>query len=77
MQIVKKYESGIISDPITIEPEATIRDVIDLTRAEQIRHFRLLPYELGSDSDELTALLQIRRDVIAEKFSYLIDEMYT
>lgn len=49
---------------------------IDLTRAEQIRHFRLLPYELGSDSDELTALLQIRRDVVAEKFSYLIDEMY-
>ena len=36
VQIVKKYESGIISDPITIEPEATIRDVIELTQAENI-----------------------------------------
>jgi IMP dehydrogenase len=33
---VKKYESGMISDPITIEPEASIRDVIELTRAENI-----------------------------------------
>ncbi|HUF73013.1 MAG TPA: IMP dehydrogenase [Gammaproteobacteria bacterium] len=34
--VVKKFESGIISDPITIDPEATIRDVIELTRAENI-----------------------------------------
>jgi IMP dehydrogenase len=33
---VKKFESGIISDPITIEPEASIRQVIELTRAENI-----------------------------------------
>jgi IMP dehydrogenase len=33
---VKKFESGIISDPITIEPEASIRQVIELTRAKNI-----------------------------------------
>jgi IMP dehydrogenase len=33
---VKKYESGIISDPITVGPELTIRQVIDLTRAKNI-----------------------------------------
>jgi IMP dehydrogenase len=33
---VKKFESGIISDPITIGPDASIRDVIELTRAENI-----------------------------------------
>jgi IMP dehydrogenase len=33
---VKKFESGIISDPITIGPEATIREVIELTRAQNI-----------------------------------------
>ena len=33
---VKKYESGIISDPITVAPEVTIRQVIDLTRAKNI-----------------------------------------
>ena len=30
---VKKYESGIVRDPITVSPDMTIREVIDLTRA--------------------------------------------
>jgi IMP dehydrogenase len=33
---VKKFESGIISDPITVGPDITIRQVIDLTRAKNI-----------------------------------------
>jgi IMP dehydrogenase len=36
VQTVKKFESGIISDPITIDPDASIRDVIELTRSENI-----------------------------------------
>ena len=33
---VKKYESGIVRDPITVSPDMTIREVIDLTRAMSI-----------------------------------------
>ena len=33
---VKKYESGVISDPITVGPEKTIREVIELTREKNI-----------------------------------------
>ncbi len=33
---VKKFESGIITDPITITPDKTIREVIELTRANNI-----------------------------------------
>ncbi len=33
---VKKYESGVIRDPITVRPDATIRQVIELTRAQGI-----------------------------------------
>ncbi len=33
---VKKYESGIISNPITVTPDKTIQEVIDLTRAHRI-----------------------------------------
>ncbi len=33
---VKKHESGVIQDPITVRPDATIRDVIALTRAKGI-----------------------------------------
>ena len=33
---VKKYETGVISDPITVSPDKTIREVIELTRAKNI-----------------------------------------
>lgn len=33
---VKKYESGIIVDPITVDPDTTIDDVLKLTRANRI-----------------------------------------
>jgi IMP dehydrogenase len=33
---VKKYESGIVNDPITVTPDKTIREVLDLTRARGI-----------------------------------------
>ncbi len=33
---VKKFESGVISDPITVNPDMTIRQVFELTRAKNI-----------------------------------------
>lgn len=33
---VKKFESGVISDPITVTPETTIREVIELTSTRRI-----------------------------------------
>ncbi len=33
---VKKYESGVVVDPITVAPDTTIRQVMDLTRARGI-----------------------------------------
>ncbi|HEX4619226.1 MAG TPA: IMP dehydrogenase [Steroidobacteraceae bacterium] len=33
---VKKFESGVIKDPITVAPNMTIRDVLDLTRSRGI-----------------------------------------
>jgi IMP dehydrogenase len=33
---VKRFESGIIHDPITVGPEQTIREVLELTRAKNI-----------------------------------------
>jgi len=33
---VKKYESGVISDPITVSPNTTIREVAELTRKNKI-----------------------------------------
>ncbi|MFB3125437.1 MAG: IMP dehydrogenase, partial [Woeseiaceae bacterium] len=36
VQRVKKYESGIVRDPITVSPDMTIREVMELTRAMSI-----------------------------------------
>ncbi len=36
VRTVKKYESGIIKDPITVAPTTTIREVLALTRANNI-----------------------------------------
>jgi IMP dehydrogenase len=33
---VKKFESGVVKDPFTVTPEATIREVLDLTRSRNI-----------------------------------------
>jgi IMP dehydrogenase len=34
--LVKKFESGMVADPITVSPEMTIREVLDMTRAHNI-----------------------------------------
>ncbi len=36
VMLVKKYESGVISDPITVPPDLTIREVMELTRSNNI-----------------------------------------
>ncbi len=36
VRIVKKFESGVIKNPITVGPDATIRDVLMLTRTQNI-----------------------------------------
>lgn len=36
VRMVKKFESGVIKDPITVPPDISIRDVLKLTRANDI-----------------------------------------
>ena len=36
VRIVKKYEAGVIKDPITVDPYTSIREVFDLTRRHNI-----------------------------------------
>jgi IMP dehydrogenase len=36
VRAVKKYESGVIKNPITVSPDVSIRDVLALTRANKI-----------------------------------------
>jgi IMP dehydrogenase len=54
VHIVKKYESGVIKDPITVSPDVSIRDVINLTRAKNISGVPVV------DGDELVGIVTSR-----------------
>lgn len=49
---------------------------VELDRAEQVRRIRMLPHPLSVATGELSASGAIKRDVVAEKFGYLIDELF-
>ena len=49
---------------------------VELERVEQVKRFRLLPHPLSVATGELSASGAIRRDVVAAKFGYLIDELF-
>ena len=36
VRVVKKYEAGVIKDPITVTPQTTIREVIEITHRHNI-----------------------------------------
>ena len=53
---VKKYESGVVKDPITIRPDATVRQVIELTRARGLGRDDVAADDLELRVGELDAL---------------------
>ena len=54
VQIVKKYESGVIKEPFSVSPDATIREVLDLTRAKGISGVPVV------DGDDLVGIVTSR-----------------
>ncbi|KAA3633057.1 MAG: IMP dehydrogenase [Proteobacteria bacterium] len=51
---VKKFESGVIKDPITVSRSTTVRDVLDLTRRKQISGVPVV------DDDKLVGIVTSR-----------------
>jgi IMP dehydrogenase len=54
VQRVKKFESGVIKDPITVSPSTSIREVIELTRANNISGVPVV------DGDDLVGIVTSR-----------------
>jgi IMP dehydrogenase len=67
VRCVKKYESGVIKEPITVSPRATIREVMDLTRSRNISGVPVV------DGDELVGIVT-SRDL---RFETRLDEPVT
>lgn len=47
------------------------------TSSLEIRKFQMIPKELDHEDGEMTATQKIKRNVLMEKFSDLIEEMYS
>jgi len=60
VRVVKKYEAGVIKDPITVAPRTTIREVLDITRRHNISGVPVV------DGDELVGIVT-SRDMRFEK----------
>ena len=54
VRIVKKYESGVITDPFTVSPNTSVREVIELTRAKRISGVPVV------DGEELVGIVTSR-----------------
>jgi len=54
VRVVKKYETGVIKDPVTVDPQATIRDVLEITRRHNISGVPVV------DRDELVGIVTSR-----------------
>ena len=54
VRIVKKYEAGVIKDPITVSPNATINQVLDITHRHNISGVPVV------DGEELVGIVTSR-----------------
>jgi len=71
VQSVKKFESGVIKDPITVSPDVTIRDVIKLTRAKNISGVPVV------DGNELVGIVTSRDLRFETRFDESITKVMT
>jgi IMP dehydrogenase len=69
---VKKYESGMVKDPITVRPDATVRDVIEITRAKGISGLPVV-----SDHDEVVGIVTHRDIRFEEKLDAPVSSVMT
>jgi long-chain acyl-CoA synthetase len=47
-----------------------------VSRAEQVREFRIVPQDLSVEDGELTPTLKVKRGVVEERYQDLIDDIY-
>ncbi len=70
--------ADLSADPdLGAEIERAVKDAnAAVSKAEQIRKFRILPVDFTEDTGELTPTLKVKRKIVAEKFAADIDALY-
>ena len=70
--------ADLATDPdLRSEVELAVKEANQaVSKAEQIRKFRILPVDFTEDTGELTPTLKVKRKIVAEKFAADIDALY-
>ena len=71
VQRVKKFESGVVNDPITVRPEATVREVLDLTREHKISGLPVV------DGEHLVGIVTSRDLRFENRYELPVSEVMT
>ncbi len=66
----------------TTEVQALIKSEVErinlsLAQVETLKKFRLIDKQLTVEDDELTASMKLKRNVVNDKYAYLINQMYS
>ena len=74
-----KTVADLVDDP---ELQATVQAAVDdankaVSKAEAIKAFRILPDDFTIEGGELTPTLKVKRNVVADKYGHVIDEIYS
>ena len=71
VRLVKKYESGVIKDPITVPPNTTIREVLELTRQHNISGVPVV------DGEQLVGIVTNRDTRFETRFNEPVSSIMT
>jgi long-chain acyl-CoA synthetase len=63
------------------ELHSALQEAVDeankaVSRAEQVREFRVVPDDLTVEDGELTPTMKVKREVVADKYRELIEDIY-
>lgn len=71
------FTSLCAAEPVTELIAEVVESVNErFARVEQIKYFRLIDQLLTAEDEELTATMKLKRAVVEQKYSNLIDDMY-
>ena len=89
---VDKIHTNILTKPVTVQGDLTVHGLVHATKLQvdevtadvrnertsslSIRKFRMITKELDHEDGDMTATQKVKRNVLMEKFSDLIEDMY-
>ena len=75
VRAVKKFESGVVKDPITVTPETSVREVLELTAANKISGLPVV--SSSSAGNELLGIVTARDIRFESRLDTLVSEIMT